>query len=235
MSWIRLSDDYIDHPKFVALSASAFRLWHEGMAYCRKHRTDGVLLRPIVFTFRYYKAPRVAELTTPYEAGKHPLWHVTSTGFLVHDFFDWNDSRAEEEAEKGRNRDRQRRRRHGVTGGGTHALIQERTGDQSSSESKEDADGRRAGALLSHYPLWYSESRHGAKTRIIHNSLEFSEALSLVAQWDDERLEKLAKIVLTTDETWIAGTDRSFRIFALKASWADDRLKQWEIANSVSV
>jgi hypothetical protein len=48
-------------------------------------------------------------------------------------------------------------------------------------------------------------------------------------------LEKLAKIVLTTDDPFIAGTDRSFKIFALKASWADDRLRQWEKTNGVAV
>ncbi len=51
--------------------------------------------------------------------------------------------------------------------------------------------------------------------------------------WDDARIEKLAKIILTTDDPFVAGTDRSFRIFALKASWADDRLRVWEQEHGV--
>jgi len=87
----------------------------------------------------------------------------------------------------------------------------------------------RAGRLREElYPQWYAKYRHGAKLRLIASSLEFQDALSLVQTWDDDRLAKLAQIVLTTDEEFIAKTDRSFRIFALKASWADDRLKQAE-------
>jgi uncharacterized protein YdaU (DUF1376 family) len=76
---------------------------------------------------------------------------------------------------------------------------------------------------------------NGARLRLIANSLEYQDAESLVRTWPDERLEKLAKIVLTTDDPFIAGTDRSFKIFALKASWADDRLRQWEKEHGVAV
>jgi len=69
---------------------------------------------------------------------------------------------------------------------------------------------------------------------LIGNSLEFQDACSLVAEWDDARLEKLAILVLTTDDPFIAGTDRSFKIFAIKASWADDKLKAWEREHGVS-
>lgn len=98
-------------------------------------------------------------------------------------------------------------------------------------ETVADALGQRAGSLLQDlYPEWYSKWRNGAKLRLVSNSLAYQDALSLVAAWDDARLEKLAQIVLTTDDDWISRTDRSFKIFALKASWADDRLKQAEQA-----
>ncbi len=61
------------------------------------------------------------------------------------------------------------------------------------------------------------------------------DALSLVPLWDDARLDKLAVLVLTTDDPWIANTDRGFKIFAMKATWADDRLKQWETEHGVAV
>ena len=90
--------------------------------------------------------------------------------------------------------------------------------------------GKRAGVLIEHYAAWYSQYRHGAKLRLIGNSLEFQDACSLCETWEDQRLEKLARIVLTTDDDFISGTDRGFKIFALKASWADDRLRQAEKA-----
>lgn len=93
---------------------------------------------------------------------------------------------------------------------------------------------QRAGKLREElYPSWYSRHRHGAKLRLLASSLEFQEAVRLCETWDDARLEKLATIVLTTDDDWISRTDRGFRIFAMKASWADDRVAQWEKANGV--
>ena len=49
------------------------------------------------------------------------------------------------------------------------------------------------------------------------------------------RLEKLARLVLSTDDEFISRTDRGWKIFVLKASWADDRLRQWEAAQGVAV
>jgi uncharacterized protein YdaU (DUF1376 family) len=98
------------------------------------------------------------------------------------------------------------------------------------------SQSERAGRLREElYPEWYAKYRHGARLRLVANSLEWQDAESLVRTWPDDRLEKLAKIVLTTDDPFIAGTDRSFKIFALKASWADDRLRQWEKTNGVAV
>lgn len=88
--------------------------------------------------------------------------------------------------------------------------------------------GDRARQLLEHYAEWYQQARHGARLRLIQNSLTFQDAASLCQTWDDARLEKLAKIILTTDDPFISGTDRSFKIFTMKATWADDRLRQWE-------
>jgi hypothetical protein len=30
MPWVRIDENAMDHPKFIALSANAFRLWVEG-------------------------------------------------------------------------------------------------------------------------------------------------------------------------------------------------------------
>lgn len=99
----------------------------------------------------------------------------------------------------------------------------------------EEDIGDRARELLEHYPEWFQRWRNGARTRVIHNTLEFQDACDLCRHWDDARLPKLAKIVLTTDDPYISGTDRGFKIFAMKASWADDRLRQWEVEHGVAV
>jgi hypothetical protein len=86
----------------------------------------------------------------------------------------------------------------------------------------------RARALLANYAKWYRLFRHGATLRLLRNSLEFQDAMDCCDHWDDARLEKLAKIVLTTNDDYISHTDRSFKIFAMKASWADGRLSEAE-------
>jgi len=88
---------------------------------------------------------------------------------------------------------------------------------------------QRAGRLIQRYSELYTEHRHGARLRLVGNTLEFQDACALVKLWDDARLEKLAVLVLTTDdEPYIQRSDRGFKIFSLKASWADGRLSEWE-------
>jgi uncharacterized protein YdaU (DUF1376 family) len=92
----------------------------------------------------------------------------------------------------------------------------------------------RAGALLNRYKELFYLHRKGAR---YHDRmhLDFEKALGLVRTWEDDgRLEKLAVIVLTTDDDWISSTDRGFGVFASRASWADDRLVAWESKHQVS-
>ena len=92
----------------------------------------------------------------------------------------------------------------------------------------------RAAKLVERYGELYHEHRHGARYRQRPN-LDWLDACDLCRTWtDDKRLEKLAIIVLTTDEEWISRTDRAFKIFALKASWADSRLCELEKQHGVT-
>lgn len=239
MAWIRLSDDYVYHQKFTRLSHIAFRLWHEGMAYCRKLLTDGVIRRADLKTFRYATKAAVAELTTPASDGVEPLWETHGDDFLVHDYLDWNPSKEDDQRDREGAKKRMRRYRgRAVTPdvtpfvtptvtpyvpgqGQVKALRKENV-------APEESLAMRAGALVDRYCELFIEHRRGARlTR--RPVLDFEKALELVATWpDDARLEKLAVLVLTTDDEWISRTDRGFGIFAVKATWADDRLAAWE-------
>ena len=101
--------------------------------------------------------------------------------------------------------------------------------------SVEDDLGDRARVLLESYPVWFASERHGARIPLLGGNLQFQEAMNLCQTWDDGRLEKLARLVLSTDDPFIAGTDRGWKIFVMKSSWADDRLRQWEQQNGVAV
>jgi hypothetical protein len=92
----------------------------------------------------------------------------------------------------------------------------------------------RAARFLERYAELFVKHRRGALYRA-QPHLDLDVACDICATWtDDVRLEKLAVLVLTTDDSWIASTDRSFRVFAKKATWADDKLRQWELEHGIA-
>jgi hypothetical protein len=43
MPWVRLSDDFYDHPKIMEVGPLGLSVWVAGLAYCNRNLTDGVL------------------------------------------------------------------------------------------------------------------------------------------------------------------------------------------------
>lgn len=88
MPWVRIDENAMDHPKIGGLPDGAFRLWVQGLAYCQKYLTDGLIAVISLRGLRAYSPKRRAALT---EAG---LWDATDDGAVqVHDYLDWNESR----------------------------------------------------------------------------------------------------------------------------------------------
>jgi hypothetical protein len=88
MPWVRIDENAMDHPKVAGLSAESFRLWVQGLAYCQKFLTDGVIKSVQIRGLRSHSPKRVEELIL---AG---LWEATDEGIQVHDYLQWNDSKA---------------------------------------------------------------------------------------------------------------------------------------------
>jgi len=104
MSWMRLHDSFYSHPKVFRLSPLAFRLWVTAIAYCNRNHTDGFIPKailpsllqcPVRRKVRGRAIDELLEARSPY-AG---LWELDEEhgGYRVHDFLDWNPSRAEVE------------------------------------------------------------------------------------------------------------------------------------------
>lgn len=91
----------------------------------------------------------------------------------------------------------------------------------------EEARADMAARFLERYQELYAEHRHGARLHI-KPSLDWTRVKDLLLTWDVDRLEKLAVILLTTDDDWVSKTDRGIGVFVSRASWCDDRLKAWE-------
>jgi len=86
MAWVRIHDGAMSHPKVLALSDRAFRVWVNGLSYCQMHLTDGFIPKAaagIVGT----TVKSVSELCSVL------LWEASGDGWQVHDYLHWNDSR----------------------------------------------------------------------------------------------------------------------------------------------
>lgn len=98
--WARYEQNYINHPKFLALTANAICLWIEGKNYCDLHQTDGFIPQKSLKTFRFFSQKSLKLLTVSH--GNHdgiawaPLWETIAdlpSCFHMHDYLDYNDCR----------------------------------------------------------------------------------------------------------------------------------------------
>lgn len=236
MPWVRIDENAMDHPKFLALSDGAWRLWCEAQGYCQKHLTDGVIPFAALKGFRYYSPSRLKNLLTEHVHGKGPCWHRKQDGSIqVHDYLEWNTSREEVLQARGRARDRKRRfdDRNAVTDAertrnlSSGVLCRESSsGGESSREGEIDDVSRRAGRFCEEvYPALYEKHRKGARY-VGRPALDFQEALLLCRTWNDERLVKLAQVFLTTDHEFAEKGSRTMAQFRALAPWCDSRLKE---------
>ena len=103
MSWVKIDERLSEHPKIVGLSDRAFRVHINALCYCNRNLTDGRIpggaLRSLMGNERL-----AGQLVS---AG---LWEQNGTGWLVHDYLDFNFSREQVE------RRREERRKAGEKG-----------------------------------------------------------------------------------------------------------------------
>lgn len=93
MAHAQFDDLYADHPKVAGLSDAAFRLHTTGILYCARNLTDGLISADDVP--RLVRKFRRAALVELVERG---LWgNVLDDAYSIHDYLDWNPSKAEVE------------------------------------------------------------------------------------------------------------------------------------------
>lgn len=119
--WARIEIGYLSHPKFLALSAHAICLWHEGKNYCAMHHTDGFIPKHALKAFRFGSAASVSALLKscgekPNGEPYGPLWEDLPTAYHMHDYLEHNDPRERvlnriEKANNKREADRERLRK----------------------------------------------------------------------------------------------------------------------------
>lgn len=249
MSWVRIHDDAMNSLKVMRLSDSAFRLWMKGLCYCQRQLTDGAI--PIEWLKDIgAKRKDVEMLSASMVDGKAPLWEPTTGGYRVHDYLDWNDSRAVVTKKRSDAKERMAAARAPKKFAGTDERTCDRSSqellrgsvlsssDPKTNEKKPIGDWardpftdpvitERAGRFVDRYLELYAKHRHGARYPVNPNR-DYSEAVTLCRTYPDERLDKLAVIFLTTDHEFAEKGSRTVGQFRSMAGWCDGKLAEHE-------
>lgn len=103
MSWIKIDDQFADHPKVVEAGPLAAWLYVCGLTYCGRYLTDGWIPDGQVRKLADVdKATDLADRLV--DVG---LWDRVDDGYVVHDYLDYNPSGAKVKAEREANARRQ--------------------------------------------------------------------------------------------------------------------------------
>lgn len=113
MVWVKLDDQFPDHPKVVAAGPCAAWLHVCGIAYCNRHLTDGFIPRGVAhrltdFDGLSWTGPRntdavagpIFDVDCEGEASRLVelgLWDEDGGGYRIHDYHDFQPTKAEVE------------------------------------------------------------------------------------------------------------------------------------------
>jgi hypothetical protein len=112
MPWVKIDDQFAEHPKFVALDPAAIGLWVSGLAYCSRYLTDGLI--PKAAAFRLVNLPPHQTRKLVQRLINVALWCDANLHYVVHDYLVFQRSREDvrtikERAKTRANRWKQRR------------------------------------------------------------------------------------------------------------------------------
>ena len=116
MSWIKLDDQWMDHPKIIKVGRDARDVWLASITWCAKHLTDGyfpVELLPSLATMAgidQANVKQIAEVLLDV-----CLWEFVDGRYLIHDYLEYNPTKEQTAA------NRMARSEAGKIGGGISA------------------------------------------------------------------------------------------------------------------
>lgn len=108
MGWVRLDDNFADHPKIIALSDSAFRLFITGLCYSNRQLTDGIIPYRMVQAWVGENPMKPSD-----ELEDQDLWARVESGFLILSYAEYQPTR--DQVEKKREQVKERLNRYRET------------------------------------------------------------------------------------------------------------------------
>jgi hypothetical protein len=112
MGWVRIDDNFPHHPKVVAVGATAMGLYVAALCHSNVFMTDGFVSKVCLGSVLEWKSSKSKEraVSALVAAG---LWTVVEGGYQIHDYLDYQPSRAQIVGERDAARERMRARRSG--------------------------------------------------------------------------------------------------------------------------
>lgn len=94
MSWVKLDDQFPDHPKVVQAGPRAAWLYVCGLAYCARYLTDGLIPKAQVGRLAAFQDCVVLAATLAHVG----LWIEVGDSYRIHDWLDYNPTREQVKA-----------------------------------------------------------------------------------------------------------------------------------------
>lgn len=117
MPWVRFDDQFPTHRKVEGLSDGAFRLHVTAIFWCARNLTDGWVPQNDLSMAAPRTCNRPEKLV--HQLVTRGVWHepghdcpdcpAISDGWVIHDYLEFQPSKADVEAERAANRERQRK------------------------------------------------------------------------------------------------------------------------------
>jgi uncharacterized phage protein (TIGR02220 family) len=196
VAWVKLDDKFRVHPKILALSPVAGWLWVCGLSYCNDHLTDGAIpSRGLPGVAPTIKNPlRYVE-----ELVRVGLWTVAETGWLVHDYHQYQPTRSDAISDGalkmaakvagGLARSKFAERASGKFAK-THTSHQQSTSSAPAEPPAEPPAGHQQATSPVPVPVPEEESKTLSRSRATRRLNGFSEESKAVLQWLNDKAGK---------------------------------------------
>lgn len=111
MIWVRIDDAAPHHPKLLAAGPESAWLWAAGLAYSNRQTTDGVIAREVLhalYPHASWTARKLERLVA--ELVRVKLWELHESGWLIHDYGEYQEPALRESVESRREAAREKKR-----------------------------------------------------------------------------------------------------------------------------
>lgn len=112
MTWVRLDDAVMSHPKMLTLDPLSFSLWVGGLAYANRHATDGAIPEKALWGLvpGAWKVASRALTAAAKSIVDASLWSRTETGWSIVNYSTYQEEALSERVEERREANKQHKR-----------------------------------------------------------------------------------------------------------------------------